>query len=278
MTSKMVEFLEIPSNVRRWKEEIFKYWRCPNCQSYHISHQPDLDKYYQDYPFARQKLDFFTKKIFKNYFLQLKPYGFSSSKFILDYGCGSGIKVEYLQQQGYFNAVGYDPYSIKYNDKSVLDKQYDFIISQDVIEHSPTPKDFLIQLHQLLKPNGLLLIGTPRANGINPNNPLASFHTFHAPFHLHLFSERALLELSQTVGFSTEVMWVKHQMDTPFPFLNWNFFSAYILAKDNMLDTCFEPPDVKFILMRMELLIKGLFGYWISSRNQDMMILLRKKS
>lgn len=53
---------------------------------------------------------------------------------ILDYGCGKGGTVEWLRKAGY-NVVGYEPYVAEYSNTETLNRKYDTIYTQDVLEH-----------------------------------------------------------------------------------------------------------------------------------------------
>ena len=55
---------------------------------------------------------------------------------VLDYGCGGGGTVEWLRHCGY-RVQGYDPSHPQWQDTSVLDQDYDVVLTQDVLEHIP---------------------------------------------------------------------------------------------------------------------------------------------
>lgn len=68
-----------------------------------------------------------------------------SDSLVLDYGCGRGTDVVYLRERG-IDATGYDP--IFFSDKTVLDKTYDVVllnyvlnVIEDVIERSQVLRD-----------------------------------------------------------------------------------------------------------------------------------------
>ena len=53
---------------------------------------------------------------------------------ILDYGCGKGGTVRWLLDKGY-SVVGYEPYVDEYNNTETLNRKYNAIYTQDVLEH-----------------------------------------------------------------------------------------------------------------------------------------------
>ena len=121
-------------NVRAFKQERFPVWRCERCLSIHAAREVDLARYYAGYPFHAGKLGWIAIFCFDNLLRRLRRAGLEKGHRILDYGCGSGILVEYLRRRGYDRAVGYDAYSPPHCDPKVLEATYDCIVSQDVIE------------------------------------------------------------------------------------------------------------------------------------------------
>lgn len=76
----------------------------------------------------------------------------------LDFGCGkTTVLADHLKNQN-FEMVSYDTYFLK--DESIWDKQYDFIILSEVIEHLRMPRQEMRQLMRMLKPQGKLFIKT----------------------------------------------------------------------------------------------------------------------
>lgn len=76
----------------------------------------------------------------------------------LDFGCGTGpVITKQLVELGYTINL-YDPYF--YPDLSYKNFFYDYIFSCEVFEHFYHPAEEILQLKQLLKPKGLLLIMT----------------------------------------------------------------------------------------------------------------------
>jgi 2-polyprenyl-3-methyl-5-hydroxy-6-metoxy-1,4-benzoquinol methylase len=272
----LAETTQVRSNVRKWAHETFKVWRCRKCRSIHQADDPDLVKYYQDYPFSRRTLDGWTRKALKLYFAPLEARGLNSASRILDFGCGSGVVVDYLKERGFHGVVGYDPFSVAYADASVLERPYDFVIAQDVIEHDPDPLALMSKLYRLLRPGGILILGTPRAEGIDLTRLEEGIHSLHAPFHLHIFSEQQMRSSLQKAGFELLELNARHSMDTAVPFLNWNFLKAYFMSRDNTIDVAFDPPNLMSIVLSPSLLTKGLFGYWLPLPKQDMMLIAKR--
>lgn len=107
----------------------------------------------------------------------------SSGKNVLDYGCGWGVYSYELYKRG-FNVTAIDISSNeidickcvwKENDKlkfintkiyELPSSYFDFVLSNQVIEHVHNPGLYLSEINRVLKLNGFLIISTP--NIINP--------------------------------------------------------------------------------------------------------------
>ena len=268
--------VRVRSNVRKWAHETFPVWRCASCLSIHLRGDPDLVKYYRDYPFSRRTLDGWTRVALKAYFAPLEALGLNQTSSVLDYGCGSGVIVDFLKARGFRDVSGYDPFSPAYSDPAVLTRSFDLVIAQDVVEHDRDPLALITAWWRLLKPRGLLVLGTPRAEGIDFTRPEEGIHSLHAPFHLHIFSEKQIRISLRDAGFDLVALRARHSMDTRVPFLNWNFLRSYFMSRDNTIDVAFDPPSLKAIVLSPSLLMKGLFGYWLPSPRQDMMLIARR--
>jgi 2-polyprenyl-3-methyl-5-hydroxy-6-metoxy-1,4-benzoquinol methylase len=185
-----------------------------------------------------------TRTVYTHYIRRLRRHGLEATHSILDYGCSEGLLLAYLRERGFEDCAGYDPYSSQFSDSGVLAREYNAVICQDVIEHVEDPRELVGKLSRLVRPGGLLCIGTPRADGIDLLNPGPSLHSLHQPYHLHILSAAALMEIATDAGFVTEKLYVRDAYDTPYPFVNGPFLKAYLEAMDNTLDAGFEPPRV----------------------------------
>jgi SAM-dependent methyltransferase len=195
------ELALVRPNIRRLQHESFNVWRCPHCRSIHAQGEVDLDVYYRAYPFLSVKMDWRSRAMFDNQLSRLKRAGLSRRARVLDYGCGSGNFVRYLQSHGYSEATGYDAYSTAFGDRAVLERRYDCIISQDVIEHVAAPWELLRTFAELTSPGAIVAIGTPDAEAIDLNTPEDFKHALHQPFHRHILSTQALLGAGQKLGW-----------------------------------------------------------------------------
>lgn len=253
----------IRCNVRRFGHERFTMWRCTHCNSLHCKEAVDLDAYYADYPMTRQTRDFATERAFANRLRVMRRFGLRDDSLVLDYGCGKGLFVSFLREKG-FNATGYDPYVPEFANREILDARFDFVTSQDVIEHVAEPRELAVEYRRLLKTGGMLFIGTPNADEIKLDERFSM--ELHPPYHRHILSERALRDICLGAGLKPVRTYHRFYFDTPFPMVNTQFIKRYIRKTGGYLDAGFEKPRVAMVLTSPELLFYGFFGYLFRSR------------
>lgn len=79
---------------------------------------------------------------------------------VLDFGCGSGLFMDYLQMNGVV-AVGYDKYGMARGTNAEFpDDMFDVVTMIEVIEHLSAPYDELEAILACLKPGGILMVET----------------------------------------------------------------------------------------------------------------------
>jgi len=264
----------VACNVRAFGDEIFTFWRCANCQSLHCREHVDLDRYYRAYPVKSHTLDFWARAAYGNFLQRLSRAGLSPAMSVLDYGCGPGLLVRFLSERGFPSVKGYDAHVSEFSDKGILSQKYDCVISQDVIEHAEDPRQFLLDLVKVLKPGGLLAIGTPNAAEIDLAKAELFSLSLHPPYHRHLLSEQALLGIAEGIGLEPLARYHRFYYDTLWPTVNYRFLRGYVRRAENVLDAAFEPPRVGLVLSSPMLWVHALLGYFYPPRS-EMMVLFR---
>lgn len=81
----------VPGNTRRFLQERFRLWRCPDCLTVHALDSVDLADIYRDCPLDGRRLDHFARATLGVVIRRLRRGGLSRSDRILDCGCGSGL-------------------------------------------------------------------------------------------------------------------------------------------------------------------------------------------
>jgi 2-polyprenyl-3-methyl-5-hydroxy-6-metoxy-1,4-benzoquinol methylase len=265
------ESARVRSNVREFSAETSTVWRCAKCRSLHSQEPIDYDRYYRDYPMNRMKYDFATKIILQKRMEPLKRAGLESGKTLLDYGCGNGHFVRYAREHG-VRAEGYDPYSEVFGDASVLDRRYDFITAQDVLEHVDDPHALVDDLKSYAVPGGRLAIGTPNADRIDLCDPLDLGH-LHQPYHRNIPSAAELQRMASEGGWQVIEFRNYTQPDMEVPLMNSAFLCRYMKSSGGYLDVGFDPlsSQLNHLLAHPSLIFWCLFGSFFS-RKTDMMI------
>lgn len=267
-----IESARLKCNVREFSDQYFTIWRCPHCGSLHCLEDIDYSRYYADYPIRRQKYDFFAKQIFQKRIDFLYNAGLKEGNTLLDYGCGSGYFVRFARSKGIL-AEGYDPYSSEdFSNPAVLDRQYDFVTSQDVIEHDGDPDNFLSTLRKYVKPGGSLAIGTPCADKIDLGDPLAPLDAIHMPYHRHMYSRKELVKAMERNEWKVTTVIEQSYFDTRFPFVNSTFLVHLFRCGGGVMDAGFDPINPGMFLKNPSLVFWGLFGSWFP-RDNDMVVI-----
>lgn len=259
--SGSVEVEQVPCNVREFRDRMFTLWRCAGCGSVHCREDADLAAYYARYPLKKQKIGFSERIGYRNRLRLLKRQGLGKSDRILDYGCGAGLFAEYLRAQGFRHVSGYDAFVPEYADPGRLDERYDAVVSYDVIEHDDDPRDFMRRVAGLVRPGGLLVIGTPNADHVaiaRRGDP-----SLHPPYHRHILSERTLLALGRERGSEPVHIYRRSFYDSFVPTVNSRFMWQYIRRSGGLLDAAVEPPKMGLVLRSPELIFFALAGYFV---------------
>lgn len=140
---------------------------------------------------------------------------------LLSIGCGDGLELELAHQQGWqVEGFDVDPITTAHVARRVrarihtgdffylgLPNQcYDCVIMDQVLEHPKNPQAYLVEIHRLLKPLGVLFIGCPNIHSVSNSIKTilgrlglkrrrgTHYGTFH---HLFYYSPRTLPSILQ---------------------------------------------------------------------------------
>lgn len=179
------------------------YCRCLNCRlvfvpkQFHLGCDEEKSVYdlHENNVFDPQYRQFLSR-IFQPMKARLPTHGKG-----LDFGCGPGPALAEMFRESGFLMNLYDLYY--FSDASVLDEQYDFVVSTEVIEHLSDPMVVLDRIWQILKPGGLLGLMTKR---VKDKAAFINWHYKNDPTHICFFHEDSFRHLEKKWGASLEII------------------------------------------------------------------------
>jgi glycosyltransferase involved in cell wall biosynthesis/SAM-dependent methyltransferase len=258
-----VETQFVRCNVRQFRDQKFRVWRCSHCGSLNTEKVKDLAVYYKGYPLHNARLNFFNRVWYGIFLKRLVRAGLTKDDRILDYGCGQGLFLEYLKKRGYMNGFGFDPHVERYQAPSVLEQNYDWVIGMDVIEHDVNPGAFVSRMSSLLKSTGRLCLQTPNADGVVLSKSEEYLHTLHVPYHVQVFSYDGLVDQCRKAGLVPISSTSRYFVDSWQPGTSWAFIQSLLQAGGNDFDVAFEKPRLSLFIKYPSLLFKLFFGYFM---------------
>lgn len=136
----------------------------------------------------------------------------------LDVGANYGFAVRYARDVLGWDALGVEPsYSgvrgshdlgVEILDQYVtsdtsLGREFDVILASEVIEHVPDPREFAAAMRVHLAPKGVLIMTTPAAEIVRPENESWAIQAVGPGGHLYLASTEALRTILLESGFGS---------------------------------------------------------------------------
>lgn len=221
-----------------------EYLECDACGCLHILNIPDnLPAYYPDedyYSYEQIKShkgikkllvklrdryaatgSCFIGKLLNTFMPQsklqtLQKTGISKHSRILDVGCGAGHLLHSLQETGFDNLLGIDPFNAKdihyenglsIKKKSIHDmteNDWDLIMFHHSFEHVADQEETLSKAASMLKPGGTCLIRIPTVSSWAWQHYGVNWVQLDAPRHLYLHSIKSLQTLAEKMGLKLE--------------------------------------------------------------------------
>ncbi len=119
----------------------------------------------------------------------------------IDFGCGPAPTISVMAAERGIKVFDYDLYYC--DDKSLLETQYDFIVSTEVIEHIANPHNLLILWDSMLKNDGVLAIMTKR---VKDKTAFSRWHYKNDPTHICFYSLSTFDWIAQKMNWQAEVI------------------------------------------------------------------------
>ncbi len=260
-------------NTARFRDHLHNLWKCPRCLTIHNLDPVDFADIYRDYPLNKRRLDVFARGTLRNLLGRLRRAGLGKGASILDYGCGNGVFIQYLKGRGYPRVEGYDPYVAPFS--KMPEHQFDCVMANDVIEHVSDPRSTLRECTRLVKPGGLLYLGTADSEPVDMSNLDPHIMRLHQPFHRVIITRKTLLALAEETGFELVRAYRRSYMDTLIPFSNYRFLDEFSKALDHDMDLMLQPAAAKVMLRQPRLWFYAYFGYFFPSAFEPAVVLRR---
>ena len=181
-------------------EDMYRFYSTDNYQSYKIENKKFTDKVYS---FARQVMAYYKYKIITKQ---------TSTKRVLDYGCGSGHFLNYISLRG-IEAMGIEKSNVA--KKICLDKglkvfssikglsetKFDVVSLWHVLEHTSSPVKTISTLSTFLSPNGRFVVAVPNIQSIDSQVFKSEWAGLDVPRHIWHFTPKGLINLFKKEGF-----------------------------------------------------------------------------
>lgn len=213
--------------------ELFDYFQCSVCRCLQIKEIPEnISKYYAGEYYSYQSVaDFEKQSMVKKYLIKtrnkrsffgvgllgsllnlistnktislLSEAGVNVDSKILDVGCGAGGLLYALNDIGFSNLFGIDPFNkedLNYSNGLVVKKMdlhevtgdWDFIMLNHSFEHMPKQKEVLDYIYDLLRPGALCMIRIPVVSSYAWEHYSTNWVQLDAPRHFFLHSKDSM--------------------------------------------------------------------------------------
>jgi SAM-dependent methyltransferase len=160
-------------------------------------------------------------------------YSVKKGAKVLDVGCGLGYSLLELKNYG-CKAYGIDPdknalkLAKKFNlnfkkgfitDNVFVKEKFDYIIANQVLEHTNDPLEFLTHCKNRLSKNGKIILSFPNANSLTRYLFKNNWLHWHIPYHLNFFTRKSIEIVANHAGLKidsikteTPNMWMNLQI------------------------------------------------------------------
>jgi 2-polyprenyl-3-methyl-5-hydroxy-6-metoxy-1,4-benzoquinol methylase len=118
----------------------------------------------------------------------------------IDFGCGPGPAVSRIMSSKGFSVENYDPFFA--DDKTLLCRIYDFLISTEVIEHLRYPSEEFRLIKSIVKKGGIIGIMTNFSDG----KDLSDWFYTRDPTHIAFYSQKTFYWIAKRFKLDIETI------------------------------------------------------------------------
>lgn len=206
--------------------ETFRLIKCEGCGLIATSPRPDDDKLGDYYKSEKYISHSGTSKGFVNaIYLQARNYALSwkhriinkltEKKTILDFGCGTGEFLQFMQQKGWA-VSGMEPSSIArdkaekliskqiYTSEEAITGQHDIVSLWHVLEHISNPDQTISKLKSVMSENASLIIAVPNCPSYDAWYYGEHWAGYDVPRHLWHFNRKAMVLFLRKHGLTVK--------------------------------------------------------------------------
>lgn len=201
---------------------IFNIMECNACGVGQTLPLPDFAELSQYYPPIYYPTGAASEKYYQNYIERFqidklkKIQAYHQTGKLLDIGCGVGHFIRKALSQGYeaegveFSEAAADVGRKRWNlrivsgdflDKQFVPESFDIITMWQVLEHLRQPREVLLKIHSLLKPNGVFVIAVPNFASIQAKLFRSRWYHLDVPRHLFHYSPESLTKILDNCNF-----------------------------------------------------------------------------
>lgn len=230
---------QVNNSFLKFTKNCFKYVECRECETLFISPRPSVSlladfynqskvyKHWKEFIFPAsenaRKDQIFTPRVKK--IIELTTQYHPNAKKLLEVGAGFGTFCDLIQNENFFESVvaiepvpdlaqncrnrNIETINLPVERVSFDDtEKFDIVVNFEVIEHLHTPNLFVSKIHDLLTPQGLLILTCPNYHGFDIQY-LGRDSDSVDHEHLNYFNPSSISNLLEKVGFNIL------QIDTP---------------------------------------------------------------
>lgn len=214
-------WIDLPQETKRWRVyEPGRIYECTKCGLRRVWPQPTDQENLATFndPSYYQKVVGKKHRFFRERVRLIKSVARSNQRRLLDVGCALGDMLLVAKDEG-FDAEGIElsNYAVQYARQvhglsvsntaveNIPGESYDIVHANHVLEHVFDPLSFFIQLHRILKPEGICVVEVPNEfRNLMARLSILLRRPRERPtptIHLWFFDPPTLLHLAENAGF-----------------------------------------------------------------------------